>query len=172
MTTLQELADLQIAWLDTSQLPRANRRALIEPLLLSLTHLKTCRLPREEAIFSLCGKLLKFWELSEPPVAACSESEVLDRIQAYAERIYRYFDEECAGSLAHLTHRRESLEDGYHFLLLDRRGSRMGRPKELETEDYETISVAVRKDLLTKIKTRGKSRRQYIEELLIQDLRK
>lgn len=44
----------------------------------------------------------------------------------------------------------------------------MGRPKELEEEDYETISVAVRKDLLAKIKATGKSRRQYIEEVLLQ----
>ena len=42
-----------------------------------------------------------------------------------------------------------------------------GRPIELQG-DYELVSVKIRKDLLDKIKQSGKSRRQYIEELLEQ----
>jgi len=40
-----------------------------------------------------------------------------------------------------------------------------GRPTELQGE-YELVSVKIRKDLLAKIKASGKSRREYIEELL------
>ena len=167
MSISRELVDLQTAWLDTSQLSRANRRARIEPLLIALTHIKTCSLLREECKAALCGKLLKLWETYESPVAACSEEEVSERIQAYVDRVYRYFDEDLAGSLANLTHKRESLEDGYHFLLIERRGSRLGRPRELPEGAYTTISVAIRNDLLEKMDVSGKNRRQYIEEALL-----
>lgn len=124
--TIGELVEAQCAWLDTSQLPRTNKRAMIEPLALSLAHIKACTLDRGTCIAALCGKLLKLWETYGPPVAVGDEQEVGARIQAYVEMIYHHFDEEWSGSLAYLTHRAEALQDGYHFALLERRGEKRG----------------------------------------------
>ena len=57
------------------------------------------------------------------------------------------------------------VDDNSHPLYLKRRPKRLGRPKE-RRGDYEAISLEVRKDLLAKIDASGKSRREYIEELL------
>ncbi len=122
MPITNELVNLQRAWIDTSKRPHATRRKRIEPLVLSLDHIKACQLPREEAIPALCGTLLKLWERFEQPVTTCSTEEVFSRIHTYVEKIYQYFDEAWTGSLAHLTHQRESLEDGCHFLILEQSG--------------------------------------------------
>ena len=61
----------------------------------------------------------------------------------------------------------DKISDAIDFIIRDEYASyrRPGRPTELQGE-YELVSVKVRKDLLEKIKASGKSRRQYIEELL------
>ncbi len=62
----------------------------------------------------------------------------------------------------------DKISDAIDFIIRDEYASYRrppGRPPELQGE-YELVSVKVRKDLLAKIKASGKSRREYIEELL------
>jgi hypothetical protein len=170
--TIQEIVDAQCAWLDTSQVSRASRKALNQVLTLSLDWLKyQPGLDREDAMASLAGKLLKIWHTFEPPVVTCSEEEVHGLIEAYVQMLYRHFDNEWSGSLAHLTHQREALEEGHHFILLERRGVQHGGYREgsgrtATLKDPVVLTFKVERETADRIKARAASEQRSYGDLL------
>lgn len=170
--TAQELVDAQCAWLDTSQVPRASKTALNQVIVLALDHLKyQPGLDLGSAMASLAGKLLKLWYTFEPPVVTCSEEEVHGLIENYVQMLYRHFDEEWSGSLANLTHQRESLEDSIYFLLLDRRGEKRGGPgrgqgRKPELQDPVVLSFKAERAAADRLKARAESEGRSYADLL------
>lgn len=179
--TTQEFIDEQVSWLDTSQVQRASRQALNQVLILALDHLKyQTRLSRADAMASLCGKLLKLRETFEQPVVTCSDDEVLVLIRRYVQMLYQHFDDVWHGSLANLTHQRESLEESFYFQMLERRGEKRGgagrgQGRKPEFADPVTVTFKVERELAERLSSRandeGKSSAELIREMIAHFLR-